>query len=154
MDYAQLFPNLLVGSHSKSTDDVDRLRAEFGITAVVNLQTDEDMRSRNIPWGLLEPHYRACGILLCRVPVRDEVPSLREKLPECVRALARLLDVREVVYLHCSFGAGRSPTVAIAYLHWCRGWDLDTALAFVQERHECSPSREAIQLARWGEQNT
>lgn len=149
MDYTQLLPNLLVGPHPTTTDDIEELRVKAGITAVLNLQTDEDMRSRNIPWGLLGAHYNACGTQVCRVPVKDEVPALREKLPECVRALDRLLSSRHVVYLHCSFGAGRSPTVAIAYLHRCCGWKLETALAYMKDRRSCTPSVEAIQQASW-----
>jgi len=58
-------------------------------------------------------------IELCRVPVRDfDLVDLREKLLECVHLLERLLAASHLVYLHCTIGAARSPTVAIAYLHW------------------------------------
>ena len=149
MEYAKILPHLFVGSYPSNAEDVEKLRRECGITAVLNLQTDEDICSRDIAWELLEAHYRACGILLFRVRVRDEVAALREKLPECVRALDRLLEARYMVYLHCTAGVGRSPTVAIAYLHWCQGWDLDAAVAYVKERRPCSPNVEAVRLAVW-----
>ncbi len=53
MDYAQILPPLFVGSYPVAVDDVEELRRECRITAVLNLQTDEDMRSRDIQWELL-----------------------------------------------------------------------------------------------------
>jgi protein-tyrosine phosphatase len=148
MDYAKILPQLFLGSHPQGMDDIDKLRLDSGITAVLNLQTDEDMRSGNLTWEPLEAHYSACGIQLLRVPVRDFDPvDLRKKLPKCVRALVGLLTAGHSVYLHCTAGAGRSPTVAIAHLHWCRGWDLDAAAEYVKQRRPCSPNLEAIRLA-------
>jgi hypothetical protein len=62
MDYAQILPRLFIGSHPKTIDDIDRLRRESAITAVLNLQTDEDMLSVKLDWRPLEAHYRASGI--------------------------------------------------------------------------------------------
>jgi len=149
MEYAQVLSHLHVGSHPSNGEDVEKLRRESDVTAILNLQTDEDMLARDIPWEALEAHCRACGMLVCRVPVRDEVAALREKLPECVRTLDRLLEARHTVYLHSTVGAGRSPTVAAAYLHRCWGWDLDIAVAYVKARRPSSPSLEAIRLAAW-----
>jgi len=150
MDYAQILSNLFVGSHPRCIDDIDRLRREFDITAVLNLQMDEDMRSVNVAWEPLQAHYSACRIELCRVPVTDfDTVDLREKLPNCVRALDRLLAAGHSVYLHCTAGTGRSPTTAIAYLHWCRGWDLEGAVAYVKDHRQCSPNVEAIREAIW-----
>jgi protein-tyrosine phosphatase len=150
MDYAQLLGQLFLGSRPQTTADIDRLRLQSGITAVLNLQTDDDMRAVNLVWEPLEAHYRKSGIELCRVPVRDfDSVDLREKLPECVRALDNLLAANHSVYLHCTIGAARSPTVAIAYLHWCRAWDLEEAAAYVMGRWECSPNMEAVRLALW-----
>ena len=150
VDNTQILPRLFLGSHPQTTDDIDRLRQAVGITAVLNLQTDDDMRGVKLVWEPLEAHYRTCGIELSRLPVRDFDPvDLREKLAECVRTLDRFLAASHSVYLHCTAGTGRSPTMAIAYLHWCRGWDLDGAVVYVKERRPCSPNLEAIRLAIW-----
>src|SRR5208282_6018661 len=61
MDYAQILSGLFVGSHPRAAGDVERLRRESAVTAVLNLQTDEDMRSVNLDWQPLEAHYRASG---------------------------------------------------------------------------------------------
>lgn len=148
MDYNRILPEIVVGSYPQSADDIDRLKRDSGITAVFNLQTDEDLRYLGLDWDSLQAHYAACGIEPRRVPVRDFDPvDLREKLPECVRVLNQLLAAGHSVYVHCTAGAGRSPTVVIAYLHWCRGWDLDEAVAHVTHCRPCSPNVEAIRLA-------
>jgi hypothetical protein len=43
MDVSQILPNLFVGSYPAGQEDVDQLRRELGVTAVLNVQTDEDM---------------------------------------------------------------------------------------------------------------
>jgi protein-tyrosine phosphatase len=150
MNYVELLDRLFLGSRPENIADIDRLRINSGIAAVLNLQTDDDMRAVKLVWEPLEAHYRETGIELCRMPVRDFDPvDLREKLPECVRALERLLAGGHSVYLHCTLGASRSPTVAIAYLCWCRGWDLEDAVSYVKKHWQCSPNVQAIQLAVW-----
>jgi protein-tyrosine phosphatase len=149
MDYAQILSGLFVGSHPRAVGDVERLRRELAITAVLNLQTDEDMESVKLDWRPLEAHYRASGINLLRLPVKEEQIELRETLPECVRALAGLITSGRTVYLHCTQGIGRSPTVAIGYLHWSLGWEFDAAVSHVKQARECSPHLEALRLALW-----
>jgi protein-tyrosine phosphatase len=150
MEYVELVDQLFLGSRPETTADIDRLRLDSGVTAVLNLQTDDDMRAIHLVWEPLEVHYRNTGIELCRVPVRDFDPvDLREKLPECVRTLDHLLAASHSVYLHCTLGASRSPTVAIAYLCWCRGWDLEEAGTYVKKHWQCSPNMEAIRQAVW-----
>jgi len=110
MDYAQILSRLFVGSHPRAIWDVERLRRESAITAVLNLQTDEDMRSVNINWQALGAHYQSSGINLMRLPVKEEQIELREKLPECVPTLTALIAAGHTVYLRCTEGVGRSPT--------------------------------------------
>ena len=149
MDYAQILSRLFIGSHPQTIDDIERLRRESAITAVLNLQTDEDMRSANLNWRSLEAHYRASGIDLLRLPVKEEQTELRDKLPECVRTLAGMITAGRTVYLHCTAGVGRSPTVAIGYLYWSLGWEFDVAVSHVKQARQCSPHLEALRLALW-----
>ena len=80
--------------------------------------------------------------------MRDFDPDdLEVKLPSCVSMLNELMQSGQTVYLHCSAGTGRSPTVAIAYLFWCCDWDLDRAITHVTQCRPCSPSIEVISLA-------
>ena len=150
MDLVQILPNLFVGIVPRTVEDIEILVREFGITAVLNLQTDDDMRSVDVDWKPLEENYRKRNVALTRCRVRDfDSLDLREKLPECVRALQRLLANGHTVYLHCTAACGRSPTVAIAYLHWHLGWDLNRAVTYVKHRRPCVPNVDAIRGANW-----
>jgi protein-tyrosine phosphatase len=155
IDYNRIQPRLLVGAFPESSHEVEMLRRHEGVTAVLNLQTDEDLHAGNFFAAPLESLYTGSGVELCRVPVRDfDESHLRQRLPECVAALNRLLEEGHTVYLHCTAGASRSPTVAIAYLHWCLGWELDLAVKHVEACRYCSPNVEAIRQANWQPQST
>jgi hypothetical protein len=78
MDVSQIFPNLFVGSCPTSTEDIDRLKAKFGVTAVLNIQTHDDMAYWGINWDRLEPYYRETGVEVRRVPPRtSRLPCMR-----------------------------------------------------------------------------
>jgi protein-tyrosine phosphatase len=147
MDYHEILPSLFVGSHPGSGEDIETLRQK-GISAVLNLQTDSDMQHFKLDWDSLLTHYQARGIQLRRIPVQDFDPfDLQDKLPSCVSVMDDLIKSGHKVYLHCSAGTGRSPSVAIAYLSCCCGWDLDAAAAYVEECRPCAPNMEAIRVA-------
>jgi protein-tyrosine phosphatase len=148
MHYHHILPYLLVGSHPASTEDIDELKDDVGVTAVLNLQTDDDFESLRIDGDRLHAFYESRGMQVRRVPVRDyDDDDLRRHLPRCVRVLSGLVDQDHIVYVHCTAGAGRSPSAVIAYLCWCQDWDLDDAVPYVKARHPCSPDVEAIRLA-------
>jgi protein-tyrosine phosphatase len=148
MDVSQILSNLFVGSFPRSTEDIDRLRRDFGITAVLNVQTDDDMAHWGVDWRRLESCYREAGVEARRVPVRDfDKDNFRHQLPKCVEVLDELLRQGHVVYVHCNMGVNRSPSIAIAYLHWVLGWTLDKAADHVMECRSCDPYLDAIRLA-------
>jgi atypical dual specificity phosphatase len=148
MDVSQILPNLFVGSYPDSPEDIDQLRQEFGITAVLNVQTDDDFAYWGVTWDCLESHYQTTGVEVQRVPVRDFDPDdLRRQLPQCIEALDELLRQGHTVYVHCNMGINRSPTIVIAYLHWAQGWDLEKAADHVMECRSCDPYVDAIGLA-------
>jgi protein-tyrosine phosphatase len=150
MDFDQILPSLYVGSCPGSQAHIDWLKDGLGVTAVLNLQTEEDFAYSRIDWLKMETAYRVSGIELRRVPVEDFNPdSLCSKLPDCVRALDELLAAGHKVYVHCTAGMNRSPSTVVAYLHWVKGMALDEAVAFVLEKHACDPYVDAIRLATW-----
>jgi protein-tyrosine phosphatase len=147
LTYAQILPRLFIGSHPRSVDDIERLRREAGITAVLNIHTDDDMRSVNLDFPPLKAHYKANRIVLRRAPMVEEQVELRAKLCQAIQALSELLAEGHTVYLHCTAGIGRAPTVAIGYLHTCLGWELDEAVDHVKLARQCAPHVEALRLA-------
>ncbi|MCE5266487.1 MAG: dual specificity protein phosphatase family protein [Planctomycetaceae bacterium] len=147
MNLSQILPNLIVGSCPIAPEDIDRLKRD-GVTAVLNVQTDDDMAYWGLDWPGLERHYREVGIDVRRVPVQDfDRQDLRERLPECVEALRELLAAGHKVYVHCNMAVNRSPTVVIAYLHWVLGWSLTKAADYVMRLRPSDPYLDAIQLA-------
>ncbi|MDY0170548.1 MAG: dual specificity protein phosphatase family protein [Thermoguttaceae bacterium] len=148
MNLDQILPNIFLGSCPTSLSDIERLKAEFGITAVLNVQTDEDMAYWETKWADLEAGYQQRGIECRRVPVVDFQPDdLARRLPDCVQALEKLLRAGHTVYVHCSAGMNRSPSTVVAYLHWTQGMTLDEALRFVMQRRYCDPYLDAIRQA-------
>lgn len=138
IDYDQILPNLYVGTYPETSEDIQGLKDRCGITAVLNLQTDEDFRLRGIDWPKMEKSYIELGIEVTRVPMLDfDREDQREHLSEAVQVVAGWLASGRVVYLHCNAGTGRSPLVAMAYLHWYRKMSFEEAIRHVRERRYC-----------------
>ena len=103
---------------------------------------------RDLEWPKLEAVYRQRGITVCRYPIADFSPSdVRKKLRASVRLVDDLIRAGHVVYLHCNAGINRSPTVAVAYLHWAEGWDLRAAYEHMMACRPCDPYVQEIMLA-------
>ena len=142
--FGSITPMLFVGSYPRSQIDVSRLHAAE-ITAVLNLQTDADIEALSVDGAALSNHYGERDIVMARFPIRDFDPDdVEQRLGNAVIVLDRLLDSGHRVYVHCTAGINRSPTVVIAYLTWYCGWSLDQAAAHVRERHRCEPYVEVI----------
>jgi protein-tyrosine phosphatase len=148
MDYTKILDHLYIGSCPATAEDIEVLY-QNGITAVLNLQTDEDEVYEKLDWPRLDASYRSHGIDFRRVPVRDFDPEdLAAKLPRCVSTLRELLDAGNTVYMHCTAGTGRAPTLAIAYLYWEGGMKRDEAYEHVRSRRRCSPTLQPSAMPR------
>lgn len=144
MTITKILDDLYVGSCPATQADVEKLK-ELGIAAVLNLQTDEDISWRGIDRENLIFAYRAYRIAEVRHPIRDfDYEDLRRQLPKAVNLLSTLLKRGHRVYVHCTAGMNRSPTVVIAYLYWGKKWDFPDAVRFVCQHHPCDPFLEAI----------
>lgn len=147
MRFACVQPNLFVGPNPLCDVDFEELKSQ-NITAILSLQTEEDLREGGM--DLAQEAATTAGLVFRSVPVRDFDPAdLALRLPDCVTALERLLNDGHAVYVHCTAGVNRSPTVVIAYLHWCGGWGLEQAVFHLQSIRNCSPNPDAIRRARW-----
>ena len=61
MDVSRVLRQLYVGSCPTSVEDIDRLKADYRITAILNLQTDDDFDHCNLDWNSLEARYHELG---------------------------------------------------------------------------------------------
>lgn len=138
-DVSTILDNLMVGEYP-NPDDVGWLRDVHGVTAVLSLQDDTDLASKNLALATLERAYAGAGLRFHRVPVPDGATDvLGARLPAIVALIGELLGAGERVYLHCNAGMNRAPTAAIAYLHVHRELSLPAARDFVKARRACVP---------------
>jgi protein-tyrosine phosphatase len=146
MKCSWVLPNLAIGSDPRVDEEFQELKL-LQITAILSLQTDEDRGVGGIEGELAAAHK--AGLAISSVSIEDfNRAELRARLPESVAALERLLKQGHTVYVHCTAGVNRSPTVVAAFLHWCLGLELLQAVTHLHECRDCSPDVEAIHGAR------
>jgi protein-tyrosine phosphatase len=137
---------LLVGEYPTAADAA-WLRETHGIDAVVSLQDDADLASKNVLLADLVRAYAEAGIAFHHHPVADgDIDDLAARLPEILNVLEGLLAAGRRVYVHCNAGFNRAPTVAIAYLRANRGLSHEQAWRLMKERRSCAPYRRALEL--------
>lgn len=135
----EIRPELLIGEFPR-VEDIPWLKQEFAITAVQNLQDDEDLALNGLRESELARAYRDCEIKIVRTPIQDgSADAMGERLAAALDALTQLAGGGERVYLHCNAGLNRAPTLAIAYLRARCDMSLDEACAHVKARRACGP---------------
>jgi protein-tyrosine phosphatase len=135
----EICAKLLIGEFPR-LDDIPWLKREFGITAVQNLQDDQDLALNGLRDRELAQTYHQCGIKILRTPIQDgSADAMADRLGDALSALAGLISAGERVYLHCNAGLNRAPTLAIAYLRAHCNMSLDEACAHVKARRACGP---------------
>lgn len=148
INFDQINKSLFVGSYPQNVVDIDRLRDGPEITAIVNLQSDDDIKSLRIDWSTLESYYIKRDMVVVRVPILDFNPDdLKREIRTAVEQVGKLESVGHRIYIHCTAGVGRAPAVAIGHLAWNHGWDLDDAYEFVRQARACDPYINAIRAA-------
>jgi protein-tyrosine phosphatase len=130
---------LLIGEYPRE-DDIEWLHDEHRVTAIHNLQDDEDLRINALDSARLREVSARHGIKYVRTPIQDgSADDMADRLRAALSDLAVLVGGNERVYLHCNAGLNRAPTLAIAYLRAHGRMSLDQALAYVKRRRSCGP---------------
>jgi len=140
VDYNEVIPGKLwVGGFFSPSDSKQLHR--MGITTVVSLQTDLDLKNEKISLKKLVKALAEVDIDLMRVPLEDfNEQALAKDLAACVETMELLMAPGWAkVYLHCTAGVQRSPTVAAAYLMKSRGWSAGKACDYLIEKRACRP---------------
>jgi protein-tyrosine phosphatase len=115
----QVTERLFVGPGPSSVEDIETL-VSLGVTSVLSLQTDADLASRGLRWNTTWQLMLARGITAVRCPIVDfDTRDFARQLSLAVEALDDLMgpgDGSERVYVHCTAGINRSPSVVLAWL--------------------------------------
>jgi protein-tyrosine phosphatase len=141
LDCNAIVPDRLWVGQFVRTENVPFLK-RMEITTIVSLQSNADIRKlgRSYEKQLIKA-YAESGMELSRIPVLDfDSEDLAKNLPRCVAEVVWALTPRWTrVYLHCTAGITRSPTVAAAYLVRSHGMSVQEAFDHVTSRRHCSP---------------
>jgi protein-tyrosine phosphatase len=136
---SEITGDLLIGEYPDHRD-IAWLKQNYAITAVHNLQDDEDLRINGLDPRLLSAEYDAHRIRFVRTPIQDgSADAMAERLEAALADLRALVEDNQRVYLHCNAGMNRAPTLAIAFLRACRGMSLEEAMQHVKRRRPCGP---------------
>jgi hypothetical protein len=116
----QVTPGLFVGPGPASVEDLDTLAA-LGVTRLLSLQTDADLAARGLRWTTLWQLMLARGITGERCPIVDfDSKDFARHLSAAVAALDESMTpdgaTQPRVYVHCTAGINRSPSVILAWL--------------------------------------
>jgi hypothetical protein len=120
---------LWVGSYPADEADWILLRDGYGVEAVLNLQTDDDLRGEGLLSSVAWKLAMGSGLTVERVPITDFRPEeVQRSLVPAVAALHALASEHARVFVHCTAGMNRSPTILLAYLILNAGWTVEQAL--------------------------
>ena len=118
----------------------------MGITGVFSLQTDEDFRNWGIDFAALEKASYDIDLQIVRHPVIDfDDEDLKARLLSAVDTVHRMIAVGHRLYLHCTAGRERAPSVAVAYLCKHKKMTLRQAVSLMKSERECSPKQDIIE---------
>ncbi|XP_074552795.1 uncharacterized protein LOC141809601 [Halichoeres trimaculatus] len=115
-----ILPRLYLGAESDVTQDG---LASLGISYVLSV-------SRCSP----QPSFLPCSRYL-RIPIDDSLwDDLLPWIPQALSFIDGAMSSGASVLVHCAAGISRSPALAVAYIMYRMGLDLDQAYRFVKER--------------------
>jgi hypothetical protein len=117
--YSRVTPQLYVGPQYRRWGRSALLRQ--GIDSGVNMRDEFDDAAH----GLSLPYY-------CYLPTVDDDPISAEHLQKGITFIRERIADGGKVYIHCTAGVGRAPSMAAAYLV-AEGYTLDEALDLIRQ---------------------
>ncbi|XP_051242939.1 uncharacterized protein ZK757.2 [Dicentrarchus labrax] len=115
-----ILPRLYLGAERDVTQDG---LASLGISYVLNV-------SRCSPQPSFLPRSR-----YLRIPIDDSLwDDLLPWIPQALHFIDAAMSSGASVLVHCAAGISRSPALAVAYIMYSLGMDLDQAYRFVKDR--------------------
>ena len=128
--YSRVTPALYVGPQHRANGK--RALAQAGIAYILNMRSEFDDATHNLtldtPPDGSPTDARAS---YCHLPTPDDAAPSMAHLAEGIAFIESAIDGGGKVYIHCSAGVGRAPTMAAAYLIR-RGYGADDALDLIR----------------------
>jgi protein-tyrosine phosphatase len=146
LDCNEIIPDRLWVGCFIRPEDINRLR-QMGITAIVSMQSDEDLSEFKISLKKLLKAYQSADIEYRRIPTRDfDQQALFANLSKAIMEVEDALAPRWArAYIHCTAGINRGPTLAAAYLMKIWRMPAQEASNYVAARRHCSPYLAVLQ---------
>ena len=139
---------VIVGSALSPLEDVLHLK-RLNVTAVICLQSDEELKERDVDLAEIQSWYSDNNIVMHHFPINDfDEVDMTKKIGEPINTLNTLLSDKQKVYVHCNAGICRAPAVVLGYLCHHEGMNFGEALRQIQiARPIASPFRTAVKNA-------
>lgn len=135
-EYSQIIDGIFLGTNVCCAVHFDERLLKLGITVDISLEKER----LDSPYGVASYLWQ---------PVEDNQAPTPEQFEVGVRMLESCVALGLKVYVHCTFGHGRSPTLVAAYLIRAKGMTPTEAEAFLQARrpgvHLTLVQREALE---------
>lgn len=122
LEYSRITDSLYVGPQYREGGKRTLLQA--GITHVVNMRSEFDDEAH----GLILTDDVSAGY--CYLPTTDDEPIAPDHISKGIAFIDRAIKEGGKVYIHCSAGVGRAPSMAAAYLI-SMGYGAEDALALI-----------------------
>ena len=124
LEYSRVTDSLYVGPQHRTNGK--RTLQQAGITHIVNMRSEFDDAAH----ALTLEEGGASGY--CHLPTADDDPISPEHLARGIAFIGGAINDGGKVYVHCTAGVGRAPSMAAAYLI-SAGYHMDEALSLIQE---------------------
>lgn len=150
LNWGRITDNVIIGTCPMTPEDLKRIHSETGVSGVLSLQHDDCLAYWDIKYHVMYRTGTGLGLMMERCPIRDfDVTDMRRRMPAAIRRLANILVHGKPVYVHCTAGMGRAPTVLLGYLTLVEGYSPDDAIRLILDgRPESVPAWEAYHGCR------
>ena len=144
IEFSKITPELFVGTCPRTAIDLNQIRLA-GVTGIVSVQTDQDFVTWDIDFEGLKQASYDLELPIARHPIIDfDDADLKKNLLAVVDTVHRMIAVGHRLYLHCTAGQERAPTVAAAYLCRHKGMSARQAVDVLKSERDCLPKLHII----------